>query len=108
MCLGRYYSGAVGRSQPFITYKDYLTYLKLYANSLIKMQIPYEKLEEEVLFELLKDIVTRDGTDYGWEEKSTEQKVSAAFAALKNGKACLYWDSESETASLQSADSKFE
>lgn len=70
------------------------------------MEIPYQSLEEEVLYELLKEIVTRDGTDYGWEEKTTEQKICAALDALKKGKACLYWDADSETASLQPVDSK--
>lgn len=68
------------------------------------MKIPHERLEQEVLYELLKEIVTRDGTDYGESEVSTEVKVTSALRALKNGKANLYWDADSETASLRPAD----
>lgn len=68
------------------------------------MKIPYERLEQELLYELLKEIVTRDGTDYGEAEVSTETKVASALRALKNGKASLYWDADSETASLRPAD----
>jgi uncharacterized protein YheU (UPF0270 family) len=68
------------------------------------MRIPYEQLEQEVLYELLKEIVTRDGTDYGNTEVSTEDKISSALKALKNGRANLYWDADSETATLKPAD----
>jgi uncharacterized protein len=68
------------------------------------MKIPYEQLEKEVLYELLKEIVTRDGTDYGNTEVSTEAKISTALGALTSGKATLYWDADSETASLKPAD----
>tara|TARA_R110002073_G_scaffold142342_2_gene294209 strand:+ start:389 stop:598 length:210 start_codon:yes stop_codon:yes gene_type:complete len=68
------------------------------------MKIPYKQLDQKVLYELLKEIVTRDGTDYGNTEVSTEEKISSALGALKHGKADLYWDADSETASLKPAD----
>ncbi len=68
------------------------------------MKIPHDQLDKDVLYEVLKEIVTRDGTDYGEVELSTEAKITAANQALKNGKACLYWDADSETASLKPAD----
>ena len=55
---------------------------------------------------MLKDIVTRDGTDYGEQEASVEAKVSAAMHSLEQGKSFLYWDAETETASLHAADDK--
>ena len=67
------------------------------------MQIPFKKLQKDVLFELLKEIVTRDGTDYGATERATEEKISEALSALETGRACLYWDADTETASLQPA-----
>lgn len=69
------------------------------------MKIPHTQLDEQVLYELLKEIVTRDGTDYGEVEISTEAKISAARNALTRGEAYLYWDADSETASLKPADS---
>lgn len=64
------------------------------------MEIPYQSLNPQILTEMLKEIVTRDGTDYGLEEKTLEEKVSAALNAIEQGKAYLHWDVESETASL--------
>ena len=70
------------------------------------MEIPYKSLKKELLFEMLKEIVTRDGTDYGAEEKTVEAKISAATRSLEEGKACLFWDEETETASLHSTHNK--
>jgi len=68
------------------------------------MEIPYQSLEKQTLEELIKDIVTRDGTDYGVEETSTEQKITSVMSALKTGKALLYWDTETESISLHTQD----
>ena len=64
------------------------------------MIIPIDTLQNELLDRLLEEIVTRDGTDYGAVELTTEQKVEKAKIALKNGQSQLYWDEESESASL--------
>jgi len=68
------------------------------------MHIPHDSLDLETLTRLLSEIVTRDGTDYGLVERSTEAKVAAARKALSSGTAQLHWDEESETASLLSVD----
>ena len=70
------------------------------------MEIPYQSLKREILLEMLKEIVTRDGTDYGHDEKSVEAKVSSALVSLEQGKALLYWSEETETASLHSPENK--
>jgi len=70
------------------------------------MEIPYQNLKKELLTAMLKEIVTRDGTDYGEQEKTIEAKVAGAMRSLEEGKACLYWDTESETASLHSVVNK--
>lgn len=64
------------------------------------MNIPWESLDSETLVRLLTEIVTRDGTDYGAREISTEAKVAAAQKSLGSGAAQLFWDEESETAAL--------
>ena len=64
------------------------------------MIIPISTLQNELLDSLLEEIVTRDGTDYGVVELTTEQKVERAKVALKTGQSKLYWDEESESASL--------
>jgi|TARA_B110000483_G_scaffold145435_1_gene173636 uncharacterized protein YheU (UPF0270 family) len=64
------------------------------------MIIPEKTLKKEVLESLLEEIVTRDGTDYGEQELSTEQKVNNALRALEQGRMKLLWDAEIESASL--------
>ena len=64
------------------------------------MIIPEKTLKKEVLESLLQEIVTRDGTDYGEQELSTEQKVNNALRALEQGRMKLLWDAEIESASL--------
>ena len=45
------------------------------------MIIPISTLQNELLDSLLEEIVTRDGTDYGVVELTTEQKVERAKVA---------------------------
>ena len=64
------------------------------------MIIPEDSLDKELLERLLEEIVTRDGTDYGEIELSTEQKVKNALNGLKTGQTKLFWDADTESASL--------
>jgi len=64
------------------------------------MQIPYKRLTPALLHELLREIVTRDGTDYGAVEVPAEERVAQAVRALEQGRAVLHWDAATETASL--------
>jgi len=64
------------------------------------MQIPWESLDPETLERMLTEIVTRDGTDYGFHETATAAKVATALKSLQRGKSQLFWDSESETSAL--------
>ncbi|ADZ92411.1 YheU family protein [Marinomonas mediterranea] len=59
--------------------------------------VPWESLEVDTLNNVLKDIVTRDGTDYGDYELSAEQKIAQAKHSLQSGEAVLLFDTESET-----------
>lgn len=68
------------------------------------MIIPEHSLDKEVLERLVEEIVTRDGTDYGAQELTTEEKVSRAISALKQGSTKLVWDAETESASLISTE----
>ncbi len=63
-------------------------------------EIPWQSLERETLERLLAEIVTRDGTDYGAVERTTEAKVEAALRSLRSNRARLYWHSDTETAAL--------
>lgn len=49
---------------------------------------------------MLEEIVTRDGTDYGATEKPVSVRLEEAMNSLREGRALLAWDEESESASL--------
>ncbi|TDO98331.1 YheU family protein [Marinomonas balearica] len=66
--------------------------------------IPWESLEPQTLNNVLKEIVTRDGTDYGDYELTAEQKIAQAIQALKHGTAVLLFDTESETIKMMLKD----
>ena len=68
------------------------------------MIIPHTELSPEALQALLEDIVTRDGTDYGEQELSTEQKVNRALALLQSKKMFIVYSELHETCTLQSKD----
>ncbi|TBR43141.1 YheU family protein [Marinomonas agarivorans] len=62
--------------------------------------IPYDSLAPATLANILEDIVTRDGTDYGNYDLSLEQKCQQAMTMLQQGNAFLVFDTESETIKL--------
>ncbi|SBT16205.1 hypothetical protein MGA5115_00285 [Marinomonas gallaica] len=64
--------------------------------------IPFDSLDSDTLNNVLNDIVSRDGTDYGEYDLSTEQKREQALRSLKSGEAVLLFDTESETVQLVS------
>jgi uncharacterized protein YheU (UPF0270 family) len=64
------------------------------------IEIPWQNLPEETLSRMLEEIVTRDGTDYGAQERPVSARLEEAKTSLREGKALLTWDEESESASL--------
>ncbi len=66
------------------------------------MQIPYQQLSHEALEALLDDVVTRNGTDYGEVEVSSEQRKHQLRAALESKQACIVFDPETETINVVS------
>jgi uncharacterized protein YheU (UPF0270 family) len=67
------------------------------------VEIPYTQLETATLRNVIDDLITRDGTDYGAEERTREQKASALMRQLENGEAKLVFDPETETIGLMTA-----
>lgn len=61
------------------------------------MVIPFSTLSPEALNGLIEEFVSREGTEYGLEEHSLETKVNQVIAALKNGRALIVYDQETET-----------
>lgn len=68
------------------------------------MIIPYKNLSQDALLGLIEEFVSREGTDYGEEDLSLEQKVAQVKHLLETGRAIIVFDEESETSSILSAD----
>ncbi len=64
------------------------------------MEIPYLKLDPEILRAVIVEFVTREGTDYGDRVFSLDEKVAAVQGQLKDGRARIVFDSESETCNV--------
>lgn len=64
----------------------------------------YNELSEDALQALIEDFVTRDGTDYGEDEKSTQQKTEHLLALLKAGKLLITYNEVTESCGFVSKD----
>jgi uncharacterized protein len=60
------------------------------------MEIPYQAVSPETLGNMIEEFVTRDGTDYGEQETSLEDKVTQVVGLLKAGKAAIQYDESLE------------
>lgn len=64
------------------------------------MIIPYSELSEQALHALIEDFVTRDGTDYGLDEMSRQEKAAHLFALLKTGDLLITYNEDTQTCGL--------
>ena len=62
--------------------------------------IPVEKLSAEALDGIIKEFISRNGTDYGEFEAAMETKVRQVKQKLGNGLAVLLYDDEMETTNI--------
>ncbi|MDX1696539.1 MAG: YheU family protein [Ketobacteraceae bacterium] len=60
------------------------------------VEVPWQELEADTLYNLVSEFVTRDGTDYGEQEVSTEQKVEQVIAGIKGKRYLIVFDGELE------------
>lgn len=60
------------------------------------VRVPFQRLGVEVLQALLEDYATRDGTDYGERERTTEEKVDRLQRQLGTGDLQILYDADSE------------
>lgn len=67
------------------------------------VEVPREALSPEVLRRLVEEFVTRDGTDYGEQERSLEEKVDDVLRQLDRGEIRILFDAEAETVTLAPA-----
>ena len=64
------------------------------------LKIPYQELSKDTLENIIVEIVTRDGTDYGEYEISTSAKVKQVLNLLQSNKLFLSFDEETESCNL--------
>ncbi len=64
------------------------------------IEIPWQKLSEEAFQGMLEEMVSRDGTDYGEIELSSEEKIAQLRLALKKGQAYIAFCTETESWSV--------
>ncbi len=55
------------------------------------MIIPINELTKDVLYNVAESFVLREGTDYGEQEFSTEEKVEQVLEKLRSGEALLIY-----------------
>jgi uncharacterized protein len=64
------------------------------------LELPMGQLSEDALQGVIEDYITREGTDYGLQEFSLEQKVEQVRGQLSAGKAIIVFDPVTESCSL--------
>ncbi|WP_058910352.1 YheU family protein [Entomohabitans teleogrylli] len=64
------------------------------------MIIPWQDIAPETLDNLIESFVLREGTDYGEQERSLEQKVEDVKRQLQSGDAVLVWSELHETVNI--------
>jgi uncharacterized protein YheU (UPF0270 family) len=70
------------------------------------MIIPQSALSLEALLGVIKEFVTREGTEYGAEEVSLETKIKQVQRQLDRGDIVIVFDQESESVDLVSRGSQ--
>lgn len=61
------------------------------------MEVPHNQLAPETLRAVIEEFVTREGTDYGEQEFTLDEKVAQIMLQLRQRKAVLVYDEETES-----------
>lgn len=64
------------------------------------MKIPYQEIDPETLEQLIQFFVLREGTDYGEEERSLEEKVEDVRKQLESGEAIVVYSELHESVNI--------
>ena len=62
--------------------------------------IPVNRLSPEALQGVIKEFISREGTDYGEREASSETSFRQVKSRLEKGSAVLIFDDETETTNI--------
>jgi uncharacterized protein YheU (UPF0270 family) len=60
------------------------------------VEVPPERLDEQMLRALLEDFSSRDGTDYGARETTLEERVGQLTRQLRLSELAILYDLDSE------------
>ncbi len=66
------------------------------------MIVPWQEIPEESLRGLIEHFVLREGTDYGEQETSFEEKVEQVYHLLKRKEAVVVYSELHETVDIKS------
>jgi uncharacterized protein len=64
------------------------------------VMVPYTELSAELLRAVVESFVLREGTDYGEQELSLDEKVARMIAQLKRGEANIVFDPDSDSVTI--------
>jgi uncharacterized protein len=70
-------------------------------------QVPYQNIAADTLDQLIEDVVTREGTDYGAVELSLAEKKAQALHHLQTGHAVVVFDHDTQTVTIMNKDGLF-
>lgn len=64
------------------------------------MEIPYKAIPPETLRNMIEELITREGTDYGEQELALASKVKQVMLKLERGEAAILYDEALETCEI--------
>ncbi|MFQ0992489.1 YheU family protein [Gilliamella apicola] len=65
------------------------------------MIIPWQNLDSQTLDNIIEYFVLREGTDYGLQEKSLQEKVTQVKSQLIDGTAAIFWSELHQTVDIK-------
>ena len=65
------------------------------------MIIAWQDINPETLTNLIEHFILREGTDYGEQERTLEEKVDQVREQLKQGQACVVYSELHETIDIK-------
>lgn len=64
------------------------------------LEVPWRELSAEALQGVIEEFVTREGTEYGWQDVDLGTKVAQVRRQLERGEVTLFFDPVSESCQL--------
>ena len=61
------------------------------------MEIPYQKIPNEILINMIREFIMREGTDYTHRDISIEEKIEQVLKQIKDGRVVITFDAETES-----------